>query len=157
MESVADSQCTDNEYYEVRATPRKGYGCFAIKPLQRGTRILADSPLLIVPVFEYFQTDIQAAFDQLSPADQALYFTLHSAHGQNTTNWPTKIHSSVSSRERARIIEQHNARVGKEPSLISIFQTNCMEMGKGAAVFPHASRFNHSCNPNACFSWNVSD
>ena len=21
-------------------------------------------------------------------------------------------------------------------------------------MFPHAARFNHSCNPNACFSWN---
>jgi hypothetical protein len=31
-----------------------------------------------------------------------------------------------------------------------------MEMGKGAAVFPHAARFNHCCNPNACFSWNAS-
>jgi hypothetical protein len=29
-----------------------------------------------------------------------------------------------------------------------------MEMYQGAAVFPHAARFNHCCNPNACFSWN---
>lgn len=29
-----------------------------------------------------------------------------------------------------------------------------MEMGKGAAIFPHAARFNHGCNPNACFTWN---
>ncbi|KAF2799362.1 hypothetical protein K505DRAFT_68262 [Melanomma pulvis-pyrius CBS 109.77] len=105
-------------------------------------------------MFEYYQPDIQAAFDKLSPTDQAFYFTLHSAHGQDPANWPSKIHSTVSTRERQRITEQHNARVGKEPSLISIFQTNCMEMDKGAAVFPHASRFNHSCNPNACFSWN---
>lgn len=30
-----------------------------------------------------------------------------------------------------------------------------MEKEGGAAVFPHAARFNHSCNPNACFSWNA--
>jgi cold shock CspA family protein len=30
-----------------------------------------------------------------------------------------------------------------------------MEMGQGAAVFPHAARFNHNCNPNACFTWNA--
>jgi hypothetical protein len=30
-----------------------------------------------------------------------------------------------------------------------------MEMNQGAAVFPHAARFNHSCNPNACFTWNA--
>jgi hypothetical protein len=29
-----------------------------------------------------------------------------------------------------------------------------MDTGKGAAVFYHCSRFNHSCNPNAYFSWN---
>lgn len=30
-----------------------------------------------------------------------------------------------------------------------------MEVGKGAGVFPLAARFNHSCSPNACFSWNA--
>lgn len=32
--------------------------------------------------------------------------------------------------------------------------TNAMECEKGAAVFEIASRFNHSCVPNACFAWN---
>lgn len=29
-----------------------------------------------------------------------------------------------------------------------------MELGGGAAIFPNAARFNHSCHPNANFSWN---
>ena len=29
-----------------------------------------------------------------------------------------------------------------------------MEKDSGAAVYVHASRFNHSCNPNAGFNWN---
>ncbi len=29
-----------------------------------------------------------------------------------------------------------------------------MEWNDGAAVYVHAARFNHSCNPNACFHWN---
>ncbi|KAF2126718.1 SET domain-containing protein [Dothidotthia symphoricarpi CBS 119687] len=144
----------ENDYYEVRAVPGKGYGCFALKRLALGTRILAEDPLLIVPIADYVQSDIQAAFDILSPEQQALYFTLHSGHGQDPRAWPSQIHPTVTGRERQRISEQHDARTGKQPSLISIFQTNCMEMGKGAAVFPHAARFNHSCNPNACFSWN---
>lgn len=57
-------------------------------------------------------------------------------------------------RELQRIKEQHGARIAKDPSVVSIFQTNCMEMDDGAAVFPHAARFNHSCKPNANFSWN---
>lgn len=32
--------------------------------------------------------------------------------------------------------------------------TNAMECEKGAAVFEIAARFNHSCIPNAYFSWN---
>jgi len=100
------------------------------------------------------QCDIQEAFDKLSPDQQKLYFTLHSGHGQDPKAWPSRIHSSVSPREQERIREQHHARTGKEPSLISIFQTNCMEKVKGAAIFPHAARFNHCCNPNACFTWN---
>ena len=147
-------ELTDNDYYEIRPIPGKGYGCFALKPIKRGTRILADPPLLVVPIAEYYQPDIQAAFDKLSPTDQALYFSLHSANGQDPANWPRQVHPSVTAREHQRILEQHNARVGKEPSLISIFQTNCMEMENGAAVFPNAARFNHSCNPNACFTWN---
>jgi hypothetical protein len=145
---------TENNWYEIRAIPGKGYGCFAKTLIPQGTRILADDPLLVVPVANYYMTDVQAAFEKLSPADQALYFTLHSAHGQDPKNWPKHIHESVTKDERCRIEEQHKARVGKEPTLVSIFQTNCMELDKGAAVFPHAARFNHSCNPNATFTWN---
>ena len=127
----------------------------AKKAIERGTRILADEPLLIVPMADYMKSDIQQAFDKLSPSQQELYHTLHSGHGQDAKKWPSQIHPSVVGKERERIQEQHEARVGTAPSLISIFQINCMEMGTGAAVFPHAARFNHSCNPNACFYWNA--
>lgn len=140
--------------YEIRAVPNKGYGVFATQFIKRGTRILTDDPLLIVPIEEYYEADIKEVFDNLTPEEQRLYFSLHSAHGQDPANWPSKIHPSVSDRERARILEQHNARLGKEPNLVSIFQTNCMEVNDGAGIFPHAARFNHSCNPNAVFSWN---
>ncbi|KAF2005660.1 SET domain-containing protein [Amniculicola lignicola CBS 123094] len=143
-----------NAPYEVRQIPGKGFGCFAVKDLKRGNRILTDDPLLIVPVGEYYLKDVEEAFQKLSPAEQALYFTLHSAHGQDPAKWPAKVHPSVSPMERLRILEQHHARIGKEPSLISIFQTNAMEHARGAAIFPYAARFNHSCNPNACFAWN---
>ncbi|KAI4616993.1 uncharacterized protein J4E87_008505 [Alternaria ethzedia] len=145
-----------NEYYEVRAIPGKGYGCVSLKPIPRGTRILAEDPLLIVPVGDYMLSDVQKAFDSLTPSQQTLYYTLHSSHGQDPNKWPSRIHESVPPQEVLRIKEQHKARTDPSPSLISIFQTNCMEMNAGAAVFPHAARFNHSCNPNACFSWNAS-
>ncbi|CAA9961425.1 SET domain containing protein [Pyrenophora teres f. maculata] len=144
-----------NEYYEVRTIPGKGYGCFALKPIARGTRILAEDPLLIVPIADYMLCDIEKAFEELTPEQKKLYFTLHSGHGQDPKQWPSQIHESVKARERQRIEEQHAAKIGKEPTLISIFQINCMEMNRGAAIFPYAARFNHACNPNACFSWNA--
>ncbi|KAF1849229.1 SET domain-containing protein [Cucurbitaria berberidis CBS 394.84] len=145
---------SESEYYEVRPIPGKGYGCFALKAMKRGTRILAEEPLLVVPIAEYLQSDIQQAFDKLSPEQKDIYFSLHSGHGQDPKLWPSRIHPTVEGKERQRIKEQHDARTGKQPSLISIFQTNCMEWNKGAAVFPNAARFNHCCNPNACFTWN---
>jgi hypothetical protein len=102
----------------------------------------------------YLASDIESAFSKLSASDKELYFSLHSGHGQDPKTWPSRIHESVEPHERQRIQEQHKARVGKEASLISIFQINCMELDKGAAIFPHAARFNHACNPNATFSWN---
>lgn len=101
------------------------------------------------------KSDIEAAFGSLTDEQKMMYFTLHSSHGQPASSWPSAIHSSVRTKERQRIEEQHAARTDPSPTLLSIFQTNCMEMDAGAAIFPHAARFNHACNPNACFSWNA--
>lgn len=110
---------------------------------------------MIVPKAAYMQTDISAAFASLSAADKETYFSLHSNHNQPASAWPSQIHASVPTPERARIAEQHAARLGSSATLISVFQTNCMEMGNGAAVFARAARLNHSCVPNACFHWNA--
>ncbi|KAF2122694.1 hypothetical protein BDV96DRAFT_608623 [Lophiotrema nucula] len=144
----------DGAPYDIRAITGKGFGCFAINDIKRGTRILEESPLLSTPIGFYFHEDIKAEFDKLSPTDQALYFSLHSAHGQNPASWPGHVHPMVAEKGKKRILEQHNARIGKKPSIVSIFQTNCMEKESGAAVYVHASRFNHACNPNAGFQWN---
>jgi hypothetical protein len=52
------NEATANKYYEIRAILGKGYGCFALKAIKRGTRILADDPLLVVPIAHYMQEDI---------------------------------------------------------------------------------------------------
>jgi hypothetical protein len=68
--------------------------------------------------------------------------------------YPSEIYPSIPEFEKKRIQEQHDARTGSNPTLLSIFMTNAMECGQGAAVFEIASRFNHSCVPNAHFAWN---
>lgn len=89
------SERAENECYEIRTTPSKGYGCFALKDLKRGTRILADSPLLIVPIAHYLQSDVDKAFENLSSSEKDLYFSLASGHSQDPKNWPSKIHPTV--------------------------------------------------------------
>lgn len=145
---------TDNEYYEVRVSPGKGYGCFALKSLKRGTRILAEKALFKMYKANYTREDVEGAFSLLSPEKKAIYFTLASNHGQDPKQWPSQIHHSVGVRERQRVQDQHEARIAKEATIMSIFQTNCMEMRQGTGLYVHASRFNHCCNPNAAFSFN---
>ena len=38
--------------------------------------------------------------------------------------------------------------------LVSTYESNCYEMGSGTCICLDASRINHSCLPNAHFSWN---
>lgn len=132
--AIREAPLTDhpvaNEYYEVRQVAGKGYGCIATREIKRGTRILADDPLMVVPHGNYVPPDIQNAFDQLTDDQKALYLSL--ADGQ----------------PRAE-----KDKAGDGPSPLSIFRINCMEWNNGAAVFPNAARFNHSCIPNATFSW----
>lgn len=139
----------------MRPVANKGFGCVALKPLKQGTRILEEKPLLVIHDTQYLLSEIEGEYNKLTAEDQRLYFSLHSNHGQDPRMWPTSIHPTVPALERQRILEQHAARTGEKASVTSIFQTNCMEMGAGAAVFAYSSRFNHCCNPNASFSWNA--
>lgn len=85
----------DNEFYEIRAVPGKGYGSFALKDLKRGTRILSEPPLLTVSNGHYLIADIEETFSQLSADEQKTYWSLASSHGQDPKKWPSKIHESV--------------------------------------------------------------
>jgi len=145
---------TEQQFFEIKQADSKGLGVYATVPIKPGTLILAESPLLRVNTDYYFKSDIEALFAALPPSKQEIYLSLSSAHGQPHDWYPSKIHPAVSEEERKRIKEQHEARTGKEKSVLSLFMTNAMDSGEGAAVFECASRFNHCCVPNACFSWN---
>jgi hypothetical protein len=77
---------------------------------------------------------------------------VHSA--DDVKRYPSRIHALIPPYEKQRIREQHSARTGPSKTALSIFMTNAMECGNGAAVFEVAARFNHCCVPNAFFSWN---
>ena len=140
--------------YEVRQSPGRGLGAFATKLIPRGTRILAEAPLLFTKINHYLKSDLEDTFNALTTEQKDQFWALHSGHGQDPERWPSQIHSGVSAHEAQRIREQHESRLAPEKSVLSVFMVNCMEMGNGAGVFAEAARFNHSCAPNANFSWN---
>ena len=118
--------------YSIKASPGKGLGMFAAADIRKGTRILEEKPFFSLverPELSesevYAPDEISEAFGRLSVGDQDKYMSLHC---------PERPNCSV---------------------LFSIYEANCYEMGSGACICLDASRINHSCIPNAHFSWNT--
>ena len=106
---------------------------FAAKDIPKGTRILAETPFFTLaksPKLSWSDpntsNDISQEFDRLPAGEQIKFMGLHC---------PKRTDCSI---------------------LISIYEANCYEMGSGACICLDAARINHSCVPNAHYSWNDS-
>ena len=118
--------------YVIKASPGKGLGMFAAVDIEKGTRILAEKPFFsLVESPEWSGSDVYAlneipkAFGRLSVGDRDKYMSLHCPERPDCS------------------------------AIVSIYEANCYEMGSGACICLDASRINHSCIPNAHFSWNT--
>lgn len=61
--------------------------------------------------------------------------------------------------DQTRYLSLHDAHSKDGPTAKGIFITNSLPLGDSdvatqRGLFPECSRFNHSCNPNACNTWN---
>lgn len=140
--------------FTIKDVPGKGLGAFATRDIAKGELILAEKPLLQIELAHYIAEDVEAAFNQLPKDKKEIYMGLASAHGQDPARYPSATSSEVRDRrERTRIREQHEARIGDEKTVLSVCITNAMQVEDGAGIFEIASRFNHECVPGACFSW----
>lgn len=117
--------------YIVKESSGKGLGMFAAEDIRQGTRILAEKPFFSLaksPELSfsdpYAPNDISEALYRLPVSEQVKYLGLHC---------PERNDCSV---------------------LVKIYEANCYEMGSGACICLDASRINHSCLPNAHYSWN---
>ena len=114
--------------YTIQASPGKGQGIFASRPIAKGERILIDKPFFLVPK-PYSDHKVLDAFTHLPLASRKLYMQL------SCPDRPDNIYL---------------------PDVMCIFEANCFNIGDGAAIFLTATRFNHSCLPNTYYSWRES-
>ncbi|KAF2666884.1 SET domain-containing protein [Microthyrium microscopicum] len=113
--------------FELRPSPGKGWGVFAIRPIQRGELILKEKPLFVVSRghgmrFDYeIEKEMSAAFKKLSAFDKQQYFCL-----------------------------RKNGSTEKFKRIVDAFVENDFSIGSGtdSGLFLLQSRFNHSCIPN---------
>lgn len=118
---------------EVRETPGKGLGIFARTHIPRGTRIIAEKPLLRATIVSTHGVNVQDSFERLSLAEQHAYLQLYgyaSPTLQKDNDWAS--------------LPELNRKV------LAIYAANRW----GRDVFWLASRFNHSCIPNVHNAYN---
>lgn len=119
------------DLYIIKASPGKGLGMFATRDISKGTRIVAEKPFFslthrpeVSSSDPHAQNDISKAYHSLPTSEQLKYMSLHCPERPDCSR------------------------------VFSIYEANCFEMGLGTCICLHASRINHSCVPNAHYSWN---
>jgi len=116
----------------VADAPGKGQGAFATQPFHRGDLILAERPLFVVDNSDNGgranQRNVIAAVQRLSEADMKQFHSLKNGHVGNPLFGP----------------------------ILGIQSSNAFAVGESeSAICLLASRFNHSCSPNARYSWHA--
>ena len=148
--------------YQIRHAGAKGLGVFATKLIPRGTRILAEKPLLSVNS----ETDLFAATRRLTPEDRAYLEGLsinENASDSTLQGWIRILWHVVRGSWTMPI--EPNSGQSRWPSLTTVqeyqalraaFRNNNFDIGdKTQAVFREFSRFNHACVPNTQGNFNT--
>ena len=110
---------------------QNGKGAFATRDIRRGDRILSEKPIFSIPdgaPKPLRHTAIESAVQKLSPTHLDKYLSLQNSHD--------------------------NCSCSLRP-LPGIFDTNAFGVSSNSGgICLRASRFNHSCSPNAKFTFN---
>ena len=115
--------------YKVVEIDGKGLGCVALKDIEIGTLILKEKPQCI-------SNNLPLTPDQASDSVIQSF-------------------ESMSKRDQDEYLKLYNAHAGRPgfSNVYGIYKTNAFTNGIGIK----ASRFNHSCCPNALIHWNEKD
>ncbi|KAI4241320.1 MAG: hypothetical protein L6R40_004626 [Gallowayella cf. fulva] len=115
-------------FFRVEDIPGRGRGCVAVQDISRGTMIHMEAPAFSINNVGNHRT--RAVIDQVDNA---------------VLNLNRRVRAEL---EDLTHPENDDTNIGR-------FEINNFGMGGGQqGMFLEASRFNHSCLPNACFFWN---
>lgn len=155
VESIKPSHkpSTPRPLFDIYPSARGGFGAHAAQDIERGTRIMSDSPLLTISSNQLHLA--WGPYCRLGNAQKEQYDTLF-FWNNNELNLeqasrmylldPTD--GSVESDDEEELIDEHVRVMG-------IFAVNNFEMPKGAlGIFPNGARLNHSCVPNVHHAFN---
>lgn len=141
--------------YEIRPCKGKGLAVYAVTNIKRGQRITDEAPLFTIPRKRgtsriHEGNDSLRRYQDLSPENKIKFDGLHQASG---------ISANVTANTRVRGEDPFD-QLSTVRRVCSIISTNAFQLDQIegeiylSGIFEHASRFNHSCAPNAAHAWN---
>ncbi|KAK2605767.1 hypothetical protein N8I77_008581 [Diaporthe amygdali] len=134
QQSTSNEQENTLPIWEMKLSPGKGRGLFALEDIQKGTHILVEAPLLavnppaLVPGMGYslsaMAADVEHEYSRLSPEQQEEYLSCH----------------------EQRLEGDSQSESGR---LMAILRSNAYNLQDGrVAIYPKVALINHSCQPN---------
>ena len=129
---VAEKELAKIAGYKIANAGDKGLGVFALQVFHRGDLIVAEAPLFSIRTQDdggpIDLQSIAAAIDRLSSEEVQKYVSLENAHAEGGRY---------------------------DNPFLGIYSTNAHQMDSDhGGIFLEVSRINHSCSPNARYSWN---
>ncbi|KAK2000133.1 SET domain-containing protein 5 [Colletotrichum falcatum] len=122
--------------WEVRPSPGKGLGMFALQTIQAGTRIIDESPLFTIDPGRLV-TGQGFAFAAIAAAIDEAFAALNATARAEFLSCP----------EHRDLDDEADAAWSREAL---VFRTNAYTMTGGTVgIFPRIAKVNHSCRPNA--------
>jgi len=148
--------------YEVKQIEGKGLGFVAVKNISKGSLILKETPQMprfkgVEPPNPKIPGSVEAqekalknwiekvisSFEEMNPADQEEYMTLHNCIVDRNSDGMIRIRSEYDQKKADEIL--------KINKIIDIYAKNNFQNGLSIKT----SRLNHSCKPNAVNSANA--
>ncbi|KAM3499719.1 hypothetical protein MY10362_007052 [Beauveria mimosiformis] len=146
-----------------------GLGLFAVREIPRGTRIIEEAPMMVLPDTQNIDDELDAfcsAFQQLTGAERSIFDQLHCDYSRDIIS---KLLNAVRRWRRRNLTSDtdgsllERSRCTKVSHIIYdrfyMFLSNCVYLGaervSGKGLFALFSRINHSCVPNTYWTFNA--